>query len=202
MYTWARGSAEGVSSSSRQYVQGEPATAGHRPQRRQLPIPRAEGPNHVRSSSSTCSRLVSLRLTRTCREPGGARTGGRGVWRGSRDRGETQHAARQCTQDGTAQRATLQRGPAWPSLHGTAAHQQRRLPGVQPRERVKLCHRCGEALCIPLIKRVRQALQQPRQVGQVSREATAEAAGQSQARTHTTGWHPPPENWPPGCCQS
>lgn len=42
------------------------------------------------------------------------------------------------------------------------AHQQRRLPRVQPRERVKLCHRVGKSLDVSLVKRVRQGLRQGR----------------------------------------
>lgn len=39
------------------------------------------------------------------------------------------------------------------------AHQQRRLPGVQPRERIKLGNRSGEGIHVAAVDGVRQALQ-------------------------------------------
>ena len=45
------------------------------------------------------------------------------------------------------------------SVHSArSTHQQRGLPGVQARERVKVCHRCSEGLHVPGIRSLRQAL--------------------------------------------
>lgn len=119
----------------------------------------------MRSSSSTSSSLlVIFRFTRTCSTRAEAGSSCRGRQRQARQlcparRTGTRRHGRACARGSRPVRAEAA-GCQAPGIVGVgqATHQQRRLPSIQPRERVKLGHGIGEGIHVAFIQRVCQRL--------------------------------------------